>query len=232
MRTQRYEAGERVWWNPGPPPWKLGARIAGVVIEPPPGRIFRLHRIRTASGMAVISSDKLEPRQEFVPEIDGAEATAWGDLLALLDARWGSDKGWLTVDELADGPGFGATDRVDWAAVGVWGSNAYDDQQTVAQELGRLCDELHQVLPSAAEVGSELAAAHEGLVKAAAARLRKAAGVHGPALQPSTLLTNLEEILEEVADIVGWSAVLWARINRVRAATADIVYRQIDEDPA
>lgn len=99
-----------------------------------------------------------------------------------------------------------------------------EDQQTVAQELGRLCDELHQVLPSAAEVGPELAAAHEGLVKAAAARLRKAAGVHGPALQPSTLLTNLEEILEEIADIVGWSAVLWARINRVRAATADIVY--------
>lgn len=99
-----------------------------------------------------------------------------------------------------------------------------DDQQTVAQELGRLCDELQRHLPGPAEIGPELATAHAELVAAAAARLRKAAGVHGPALQPSTLLTNVDEILEEVADIVGWSAVLWARLTRVRAATARVAY--------
>lgn len=46
-------------------------------------------------------------------------------LKALLDARWPEDKGWLAVDELADAPGFSARQRVDWAAIGVWGGNAF-----------------------------------------------------------------------------------------------------------
>lgn len=46
-------------------------------------------------------------------------------LESYLDARWPEDKGWLAVDELSDAPGFGARQRVDWAAIGVWGSNAF-----------------------------------------------------------------------------------------------------------
>ncbi len=39
-------------------------------------------------------------------------------------ARYRTDKGWLVLDEVADAPGFGARNRIDHCAVGVWGSNA------------------------------------------------------------------------------------------------------------
>lgn len=78
--------------------------------------------------------------------------------------------------------------------------------------------ELQRRAPMPNEIGGELADAHAGLLAQVGDRLRTTAHEKGLVLQPGSILGTIAEVQQEVADIVGWSSVLWARIERLRTA--------------
>lgn len=99
---------------------------------------------------------------------------------------------------------------VDWMQRAI----ALDDENR------RLLDALSVLLPSAAEIGEDRAVAWCELSHAVAAKMRLARDLYGeriPAMPPDAVV---DEVLAEVADICGWSVLLWHRIQKLKQLSA------------